>query len=155
MTKKELFAEVSNICEAYNIPEEAAAKLKALVEPKRAGIKVDINDIACFDEEGMPVYIFDSIFKKWVPVQDSEGNPNFYEKPDTELGWSRFSRAAEAAKKRAEKQFKATKESVLADLLEGTIDQAEAKRILEEAEVARKTYEVPEDLGALDERPCE
>ncbi len=116
---------------------------------------MDINDVACFNEDGEPTYIFCSYLKKWVPVFNEDGEPNFYEKPDSQLGWSRVSRVGEKARKEAEKRYKATKEAVLSDLLEGAITQEEAKAKLEEAEADRHNLEIPEDLGALDEKPCE
>ena len=155
LTKKELFERVGEICKEYGVSEEGTAALLALVEPKKGGARVDINDIACFDEDGTATHIFDSVLKVWVPVFDAEGEPNFYEKPDTELGWSRFSRAAEKARKDAEKAYKATKDAVLNDLLSGEIDQETAKQLMEDAETARKEYALPEDFETLAERPCE
>ncbi len=155
LTKKELFIAVSELVKKYGIEEEPAKKLLALVEPKKGGAKLDINDIACFDEDGTATHIYDSILKLWVPVFDETGEPNFYEKPDTELGWSRFSRVAEKARKTAEKTYKATKDAILNDLLEGAIDQDEAKAAMEAADNARHDYELPEDFSATAERPCE
>ena len=154
LSKKELYAEVQNICDTFGIEGEAREKLVALVEPKRAGIKFDIDEIACKDENDVVTYILDSVFQKWIPIYDDEGEPNFYEKPDTELGWSRFSRAAEKARKTAEKTYKATKDAVLTDLLNDRSTQEEAKAIMEQAEAGRKSLEIPADLVASDEKPC-
>ena len=153
-TKKELFEGAMEIAERHQLPAEAVAELKALLEPKKGGGKFEIDDVACRDEDGTVTYILDSVLKVWVPVYDAEGEPNFYEKPDTELGWSRFSRTAEKARKDAEKQYKATKDAVLKDLLAGEIDQESAKETMEAAEVARKTYELPENFTYEEERPC-
>ena len=155
LSKKELHAEVGSICEKYGVAEDATNALLALVEPKRAGVKFEIDDIACKDEDDNVTHILDSVLKVWVPVYDSEGEPNFYEKPDTELGWSRFSRAAEKARKDAEKAYKASKDAILTDLLAGEIDQETAKSAMEEAEAARKSYALPEDFEGSEERPCD
>jgi len=153
MTKKELYAEVSAILEKHGVEGEAKEQLLALVEPKRGGQRFDIDEVACLDENGTVTHILDSVLHIWVPVYDEDGEPNFYEKPDTELGWSRFSRTAEKLRKEAEKTFKATKEGVLQDLLAGEIDNAQAAAILEEAEAARKSLEAPEGFGTT-EKPC-
>ena len=155
MTKKELYAAVSDIITTHNIEDEAAKKLLALVEPKKGGAKLDINDIACLDEDGIATSIFDSVLKVWVPVFDAEGEPNFYEKPDTELGWSRFSRIGEKLRKDAEKAYKTSKDAILTDLLEGAIDQTTAKELMETAEASRKEYVLPEGFEYSTEKPCE
>ena len=99
-------------------------------------------------EDGTNTHILDSVFNAWVPLHDDAGEPNFYEKPDTELGWSRFSRAAEKARKDAEKQFKATEKATFADVMAGDLAPEDAKEIMVEAEAQRKSLEVPSDLGA-------
>jgi hypothetical protein len=154
MTKKELYAAVSDIVEKYGIEGEAKNELLALVEPKKAGARFDIDEVACRDEEGTVTHIFDSVLHVWIPVYDTDGEANFYEKPDTELGWSCFSRLAEKLRKENEKKFKATKEAVLNDLLNGAITQEEGKQLLEEAEEARKTFVIPEGFEYSEERPC-
>ena len=154
MTKKELFAEVGALCAKYEIADEAKAELLALVEPKRGGAKVDIEDIVCRDDEGEITHILDSVLKVWVPILNDEGEDNFYVKEETELGYSRFCRMAEKLRKDAEKTFKATKEAVLTDLLAGDVDQEAAKEILADAESARKILTIPEDFTYEVDSPC-
>ena len=81
-----------------------------------------------------------------IPVFDAEGNPNFYEKPDTELGWSRFSKAAEKSRKDREKTFKATEKAVFADVMGGVITPEDAKALMATAEEARKEIVIPDGL---------
>jgi hypothetical protein len=138
MTKKELHAEVMKVCEEFNLPEEVKAKLDALTAPKKGGAKVSIEDITLTDDEGNITHILDSVFGVYIPVFDESGEPNFYEKPDTQLGWSRFSKMAEKVRKEAEKKFKATKDAIFADLLAGSISNDEAQELLKEAEEAKK-----------------
>ena len=154
LTKKELHAEVSKIIEEYGIQAEAGAQLLALVEPKRGGVKFDIDEIACREEDGTVTHILDSVLKVWIPVYDNEGEPTFYEKPDTELGWSRFTKVAEKLRKDAEKAYKASKDAILNDLLDGAIDQAAAKEAMDAAEAARHEYILPEGFEYSSERPC-
>ena len=151
MTKKEVLAEALLICENHGVPAEAVKALTTLLEPKKGGAAFNIDDVAVRTEDGEVTYILDSVFKVWMPVYDADGEANFYEKPDTELGWSRFSRAAEKARKDAEKTFKATKDAIFSDLMAGEVEAAEAQTLMEEAEVARKSFELPE--GTTEDRP--
>lgn len=156
MTKKEVFEAVSEILANHEQLETAMGKeIIALVEPKKGGAKVDINDIACFDENGNVTHILDSVLKVWVPVYDENGEANFYEKPDTELGFSRFTRLAEKLRKDAIKKFNATKNAVLNDMLEDNITNEEGKQLLADAEAAKTTFELPEGFAYSETKPCE
>jgi len=154
-TKKEIYAAATDICEQYGIEGAGKDALLAILEPKKGGAKFEIGDVTCTDEDGTITHILDSVLKVWMPVYDAEGEANFYEKPDTELGWSRFSRVAEKLRKDAEKAYKATKDAVLNDLLAGEIEQEDAKQLMEDAEANRKNYIIPDDVETSEERPCE
>ena len=155
MTKKEMFAQAMDIADKYQLSDEVKAELRALLEPKKGGGKFDIDEVSCREADGTVTHILDSVLKVWVPIFDGEGEPNFYEKPDTELGWSRFSRTAEKLRKDAEKKFKASKDAILQDLLQGAVTPEEAKVLMEEATEARKTYVLPEGFEYSETRPCE
>ena len=143
MTKKELFEAVQEVCTKHEIDGEARQELEALVKPKKGGAKVDLADITLTDEDGNITHILDSVFSVYLPVFNEDGEPNFYEKPDTELGWSRYSRAAEKVRKDATKVFKATEKAVLKDLIDGEITGDEAK---EQLEAAKVEISIPEGL---------
>jgi len=145
-TKKEIFESAMTICNELNLGEDAVAKFTELLEPKKGGAAFNIDDVVTRDEDGNITHILDSIFNVMVPVYDADGEPNFYAKPDTELGWSRFSKAAEKSRKDREKTFKATEKAVFADLLAGLIDAERAKSLMEEAEAARKEVIIPDGL---------
>jgi len=154
MNKKELHAEVEAICTRHAINDEAKAELLKLVQPKKGGARIDIAEIAVFDENGVVAFILDSYIDKWVPLHDAEGNENFYAQEDKELGWSRFSRTAEKARKDSVKKFKATKDAVLTDVMSEAISQAEARELMEAAEEGKSVWELPEDFVCYDERPA-
>ena len=145
-TKTEIFNSTLELCETHGASAELVAGLTALLEPKKAGAQFNIEDVTTVDENGAITHILDSVFNVMVPVYGEDGELNFYEKPDTELGFSRFSRAAEKARKDAEKLFKATKDAVLTDLMSGEITSEEAQATMADAETARKTLVVPEGL---------
>jgi hypothetical protein len=145
-TKKEVFESALAICEELNLGDEAVAKFTELLEPKKGGAQFNIEDVVQRDEDGQITHILDSVFNVMVPVYDADGEANFYAKPDTELGWSRFSKAAEKSRKDREKAFKATEKAVFADVMAGAITPEEAKELMAEAEEARKTVVIPEGL---------
>jgi len=145
-TKKEIYLSAIEICNDLELGEDAIAKFTALLEPKKGGAAFNIEDVTTVDDQGVITHILDSIFNVMVPVYDEAGEPNFYAKPDTELGWSRFSKAAEKSRKDREKAFKATEKAVFADVMAGAISPDEAKELMEAANVERTTVVVPEDL---------
>ena len=149
-TKKEIFDSAIELCTAHEASEALIAGLTLLLEPKKGGAHFDIEEISVKDESGELTHIFDSVIKLWVPIFDEEGEPNFYDKPDTELGWSRFTRVSEKLRKDAEKAFKASKDGVFSDLMAGDITQEEAQEIMNDATEARKVLEAPEGFGSIE-----
>jgi len=145
-TKKEIFESALVICEELALGAEAVTKFTELLEPKRGGAQFNIEDVTTVDADGTITHILDSVFNVMVPVFDDEGNENFYAKPDTELGWSRFSKAAEKSRKDREKVFKATEKASFSDVMSGAITPDEAKEIMAEAEAARKEVVIPDGL---------
>lgn len=148
-TKKEVFAAAIEICTELELGEQAVAAFTELLEPKKGGAQFNIEDVTRCDDNGEITHILDSVFNAWLPTYDADGEPTFYEKPDTELGWSRFSRAAEKARKDREKAFKATEKAVFTDVMGGVITPDEAKVHMDAAEAERKAaYELPEGSEA-------
>ena len=145
-TKKEIFESALVICEELTLGEDAVKAFTELLEPKKGGAQFNIEDVTTVDADGVITHILDSVFNVMVPVFDDEGNENFYAKPDTELGWSRFSKAAEKSRKDREKTFKATEKAVFADVMEGNISPDDAKDLMATAEEARKEVVIPEGL---------
>ena len=145
-TKKEIFESALVICEELELGEDAVKAFTELLEPKKGGAQFNIEDVTIMDENGVITHILDSVFNVMVPVFDDEGNENFYAKPDTELAWSRFSKAAEKSRKDREKAFKATEKAVFADVMGGDITPEEAKELMATAETERTTVVVPDGL---------
>jgi len=145
-TKKEVFESALELCEDLKLGGDAIARFTVLLEPKRGGAQFNIEDVTTIDADGTITHILDSVFNVMVPVFDEEGNENFYSKPDTELGWSRFSKAAEKSRKDREKTFKATEKGVFADLMAGAIEPDDAKELMVAAEAARKEVIIPDGL---------
>ena len=145
-TKKEVFESAMAICTELELGDEAVKQFTDLLEPKKGGAAFNIDDVVTRDEDGVITHILDSVFNVMVPVYDAEGEANFYAKPDTELGWSRFSKAAEKSRKDREKTFKATEKAVFADVMSGAVSPDEAKELMATAEEARKNVVIPEGL---------
>jgi len=145
-TKKEIFEGALAICNDLTLGDEAIVAFTNLLEPKKGGAQFNIEDVTTVDESGVITHILDSVFNVMVPVFDTEGNENFYAKPDTELGWSRFSKAAEKSRKDREKTFKATEKAVFSDLMSGAITPEDAKELMVSAETARKEVVIPDGL---------
>lgn len=152
-TKKDIFEQAIAIARENKASDKLIEALTVLLEPKRGGAQFTLEEVAVTNAAGEVTHILDSVFNKWVPVFDAEGEPAFYEKPDTELGWSRFSRAAEKARKDAEKIYKATKEAVFKDLMTAEISAEEAKDLMAVAEGKRKKLEIPKGFEYSDKRP--
>ena len=145
-TKAEVFASAIEICNELDLGEAAIAKFTTLLEPKKGGAQFNIEDVTEVDADGTITHILDSVFNVMVPVFDEEGNENFYAKPDTELGWSRFSKAAEKSRKDREKTFKATEKAVFSDVMSGDVTPDDAKELMAEAEALRTTVVIPDGL---------
>ena len=145
-TKLEVFNSAIEICNTLELGEEATKQFTTLLEPKKGGAQFNIEDVTEKDAEGVITHILDSVFNTMIPVFDDEGNENFYAKPDTELGWSRFSKAAEKSRKDREKTFKATEKAVFADVMGGEITPDDAKELMEAAEATRTTVIIPDGL---------
>ncbi len=144
-SKREVFESAISICTELELGDEAVKAFTELLEPKK-GAQFNIEDVTTTDKKGVVTHILDSVFNVMVPVFDDEGNENFYAKPDTELAWSRFSKAAEKSRKDREKAFKATEKAVFSDLMAGEITPEDAKGLMETAEASRKAVVIPDGL---------
>ena len=129
MSKKEVLASVLAVLSANGVAGNVVAEITALLEPKKGGAPIDINEIAKF-EDGVLTHIMDSVTGEFMPLHDEAGNENFYAKPDTQLGWSRLSRASEKSRKEAEKAKKASTKAIMDDVLDGNITPEEARELL-------------------------
>ena len=147
-SKKEMTAQLTEIFKAHDMLDtDVANEVLAVVAPKK---KVsNLEDVVCRDADGNVTHIKCSKLGVWFEANAE----NFYEKDD-ELGFSRFTRLGEKLRKAADKQFKATKDAVLNDVLEGNITSEEGKVLLAEAEEARNNIEIPEDVVYFEEKPC-
>jgi len=153
MAKKDDYEFVSNWLEANGIEGDAANELKGHFEPRRGGGAATPEDYTVFDAEGNPAYVFCTVHKKWEPVTDGEGKPLFKENAKSKNGLSRYCIEGDKQWKERAKAFKASKDAVLQDLLEGEITGDEAKELITAAEKARKGDFVRADGLGEDERP--
>ena len=152
MTKKELHTEIVALLTG-KVDEETLAKVDELLKPKVGGGKSTPEDYTVFDEDGNAVFIFCNVHKKWEPVVDDEGNLLFKEDPKAKNGFRRYCIEGDKQWNAAAKAFKASKEAITQDLLNDEIDSATARKLIEEAEEARKQPLVREDGIGEDERP--
>jgi len=152
MTKKAIFEAVVELIKD-EVSEEVLAKVSDILKPKVGGGKSTPEDYTVFDAEGNPVYIFCTVHKKWEPLVDDEGELLFKEDKNSKNGYRRYCIAGDKQWQARAKAFKATKEAVMGDLLEGEITNDEAKKLIEEAEAERAEPFTREDNLGYDERP--
>jgi len=148
-TKQEILDSALAICAENNLEDTVVAQFTELLQPKRGGAQFNIEDVTKTNEADEITHILDSTFNVFLPVYDEDGEPLFYEKPDTQLGWSRFSRAAEKTRKDREKSFKATEKGIFKDLMADEITSDEAKDLMAKANTKRETVIIPEDIAEL------
>lgn len=137
-TKKEIFEQVLAACENHKASKGLVADLTALLEPKKGGASVNVEDVFVPKAKDGKAYLLCSVSNKWMEATAE----NFYEDLGNENnkfnGLKRLSRAAEAARKKAISLKNATEKSVMADLLAGAITAEEGNKII--AKVAGPDY---------------
>lgn len=148
-SKKELLAEVLGLCETHKASKNLVAELTALLEPKKGGATVNVEDVFVPKAKDGKAYLLCSVSNQWLEATVE----NFYEDLGNENnkfgGLKRLSRAAEAARKKAVSTKKATEKSVMDDLLSGNITAEKAKEII--AAVAGPDYSTVEGLSTKPE----
>jgi len=153
-SKKEVLELVVGIIEG-KVDEETMASVVEALKPK-AGGGGSVEDYTVFDTDGNVTHIMCTVLKKWLPLTDEEGELLFKEDTKGKNGYHRYSIEGGKAWNAAAKAFKASKDGIMQDLLEGEIDNVEAQNLLKEAEDARKApFEVSEAIAELilDDKP--
>lgn len=133
--------------------DEAVSFVDRLTKPKLGGGSSDVNEYTVFGEDGVPTHVFCTYHKKWEPVEDAEGEALFKANEKSKNGFLRTCNEGEASWKEQAKVFKATKDAVISDLLEGEIDNDSAKELIAAAETDRAVHSDREDELGTDDKP--
>ena len=130
MTKQEIFNSVLVVLEKHNASKNLVAELTTLLEPKKGGASINVEDVYVAKAQDGKAYLQCSVSGKWMEATIE----NFYEDAAENNkfgGLKRLSRAAEAARKQAIAAKKATEKAVMTDLLAGVITKEEAQATLD------------------------
>ena len=134
MTKKEVFTQAMDILANAEVSEEVVAQFKELLEPKRAGMTVDLDAITRRDEDGNLVEVQDRLSGLWFPATEEY----FYRdtKSDRLMNADGFpiypvAKAADKLKKQAKKTYEASKQAILTDVLNEVISPMDGKERLD------------------------
>lgn len=156
MTKKKLHETIMGLCEEHNVSDKFKNAIDELTKPK-AGGSSDVNDYTVFDEAGQPVYIFCAYHKRWEPVvtenEDGEEVSLFTADEKSKNGFKRSCDEGDKQWREQAKEFNASKNAIVEDLLAENISGAEATDQLAECEAARKVHKEREDGLGTEERP--
>ena len=151
-SKKEVLATVVGIIEGH-VSEDVMAQVVEALKPK-AGGKANVEDYTAYAEDGTTItHVFCTIHKKWEPVENAEGEANFREDAKSKNGLQRYCIEGATQWNAAAKAYKASKDGIMTDLLEGEIDNIQAKELIEVADAERKEPFVREDGAGEDEKP--
>jgi len=128
-TKKEIFNQAMALCKEHKAPEALVKALTAILEPKKGGQVVDIESIVKRDAKGEIAQIKCRLSGKFLPANSD----NFFTDKNSKLnGLYPVSKAADKIRKAAIQAFKASKEAITMDVLDGKIAPAEGKAKLAE-----------------------
>lgn len=125
-SKKEIFAQAVVILLKHNASKGLIAEISAILEPKKGGMSVNIEDVFVPKAKDGKAYLLCAVSGLWLEASVE----NFYE--DTTEGnkfggIKRLSRLAEGARKKAIAAKRATESAVMQDMLAGNITSEEAK----------------------------
>lgn len=130
MSKIETFNKVVEILDAHNANKNLREALISLLEPKKGGSAVNVEDVFVAKAKDGKAYLLCSVSGKWMEATAE----NFYEDAAENNkfgGFKRLSRAAESARKQAIAAKKATEKAVMTDLLAGVISKEQAQATLD------------------------
>ena len=130
MSKIETFNKVVEILDAHNANKNLREALISLLEPKKGGSSVNVEDVFVAKAKDGKAYLLCSVSGKWMEATAE----NFYEDAAENNkfgGFKRLSRAAESARKQAISAKKATEKAVMTDLLAGVISKEQAQATLD------------------------
>lgn len=155
MTKTELFNKVSEVLELHNVKKGAREEILALLEVKKGGAQLDVNEVAVFDAEGVITHLLDINSGMWFPIELPEGGSAFFPKEGSVLGFARYHRLTDKLRLQTLKQIKASKEGILNDVLAGVITVDEAKAETTKLDTVKPDYtEVISFCGATEDKPA-
>jgi len=141
---------------------EAIDFVDGLTKPKAGGGSSDVADYTAFNEAGDVTHVFCTYHKKWEPVSTIETDEEtgeevevalFKENPKAKNGLARECNEGLSVWKEQAKVYKSTKDAVIADLLEGAVDNETAKGLIAEADAARAEHADRVDGLGTEERP--
>jgi len=134
MTKKEMYAQAMDILANAKVSDEVVAQFKELLEPKRAGMTVDLDAITRRDEDGNLLEVQDRLSGLWFPATEEY----FYKDTKSDRlvnaeGYSIYpvAKAADKLKKQAKKTYEASKQAILTDVLNEVISPLDGKEQLD------------------------
>ena len=149
MKKSEVFERVQAICEKYNLPTEVVTQLNELLEPKNAGRSFNWDDIVRKDENGNVIELQCALSGVWLPADSL----HFYASRDGKgvvgtdgVVLQKVSKQGENVRKAYQKQYNASKNALMDDVLDGVISNEEAKAKLEQLNAAGPDYSVVKPL---------
>lgn len=133
MTKAELFNQAMAICEKHNAEQELVEALSELLEPKKGGIRTDIEDIVRRDEDGNIVELQCRVSGVWLPANLEYFTPDKNSKIVNAEGEKLYTISRQAQKIKADtlRVFRASKEAITNDVLDGIISPEDAKAQIE------------------------
>lgn len=134
MTKAEMFKQAMEACEKFKASKELKDKLAELLEPKKGGKTVDIEEIVHRDEDGNVTEIQCRASGVWLPATVeyflADKNSKIVNAEGAHL--YPVSRQAQKLKTEAKKAYKASKDAITDDVLNGVIAPEDAKAALAE-----------------------
>ncbi len=141
--------------------EEQVAFVDGLTKPKVGGGSSDMADYTVADADGVVTYIHCTYHKKWEPVSKVVTNEDgeeveellFKANPKAKNGYTRECNDGTASWREQAKVYKATKDAIISDLLEGAISNDDAKSLIADADAERAVHVEREDGLGDDERP--
>ena len=132
MTKKAIFEEAQSILEKHKIKGEAKDAILELLEPKKGGQAIDLESIVKRDASGDIVEVKCKLSGVFLPATEDFFYADKGSKIVTADGFecSRTSKQAKALKREASKIYKASKDAIMSDVLEGKITPEDGKEAL-------------------------
>lgn len=131
-TKKEIFESALKIMEEHGAPADLVEDMSKLLAPGKGGQRVNIDEITRKDDEGNITHIKCRYSGAWLPATTEYFPKDTNSKivgTDEEALYT-VSKAALKIRQEAQKAYKASKEAITNDLLDGNIDREEAKEAL-------------------------
>jgi hypothetical protein len=132
MTKKEQFERAMQICDTHNVSNKVKAEFTELLEPKKGGQAADIESIVKRDEAGNVVELQCQASMVWLPADLEYFTKDIGSKIINEAGDTlyKISRQAQKIRSEAVKTFKASKDAIVFDVLEGVISSEDGKAMI-------------------------